>query len=144
MYQILLMPILAGISAQICKFFIRSNKLKFSAKAMMAYSGMPSGHSSIVISLATIVGLREGLHSPLFAITIVFAILTIRDAIGIRQYLGEHGKILNILVNDLKDDNVLEQKYPHLLERIGHTPMQVIAGSILGFLISLIGYTILN
>ena len=110
----------------------------------MAYSGMPSGHSAIVISLATIVGFQEGLHSPLFAITIVFAVLTIRDAIGIRQYLGEHGKILNILVNDLKNDDVLEQKYPHLLERIGHTPMQVIAGSVLGFLVSLIGYLILN
>lgn len=144
MYQIILLPVIAGIIAQICKFLINSNNLKINIKNLTAYSGMPSGHSAIVISLATIVGLVEGWDSSLFAISAILALVVIRDALGIRQYLGQHGKTLNILVKDLGDDNVLEQKYPHLLEKIGHTPAQVLAGSIIGFMISLLGFFLIN
>jgi acid phosphatase family membrane protein YuiD len=140
MYNILLLPLIAGILAQILKFFIASNKQKFSAKNLLAYSGMPSGHTAMVISLAVIIGLEDGWHSPVFSLAVVFAIIVIRDALGIRQYLGQHGKALNILVKDLKED--LDEKYPHQLERIGHTPMQVLAGGILGFAISVFGYFI--
>ena len=138
MYTILLMPLLAMIIAQICKFIFKSYKLKW--KNLFAYSGMPSGHSAIVISLVTIVGLELGWKSPLFAISFFIALLTIRDALGIRRYLGEHGKVLNVLVKDLKKDQVLDKKYPHLLEKIGHTPTQVLVGSIIGFLVSALGY----
>lgn len=144
MYQIILLPVISAIVAQAGKFFVKSNQLKPGFKNLAAYSGMPSGHSATVISLATIIGLKEGFHTSLFAISIVLAIIVIRDAIGIRQYLGQHGKILNILVKDLKDDDVLEQEYPHLLEKIGHTPAQVAVGSIIGFLISFIGFLLLN
>lgn len=136
----LLLPIISGLLAQIIKFLLEKNKLKLNFKNLLAYSGMPSGHSAMVVSLSTIVGLEIGVSSPLFAVSVILMIIVIRDAVGIRQYLGEHGKTLNILVNDLKDDNVLEKKYPHLLEKIGHTPSQVLAGSILGFLVSLIGF----
>ena len=105
---------------------------------------MPSGHSAIIISLATIIGLEEGFSSSLFAVSVVMAIIVIRDALGIRRYLGEHGKTLNILVKDLGNDNVLEAKYPHLLEHIGHTPLQVFIGSLMGLIISVIGYILLN
>ena len=142
-YEILILPIIAGLIAQISKFFIKDNQQKFSYKNIFAYSGMPSGHSAIVVSLATIIGLLEGIESPLFAISVILAIIVIRDAIGIRRYLGQHGQILNVLVKDLRDDNVLEENYPHLLEKIGHTPIQVFVGSIIGFVISIIGYFIL-
>jgi acid phosphatase family membrane protein YuiD len=98
----------------------------------------------MVISLATIIGLKEGFDSAIFAFSVVFAVIIIRDALGIRRYLGQHGRILNILVKDLKDDSVLDENYPHLLEKIGHTPAQVLVGAIIGFLTSLIGYLILN
>lgn len=143
-YHILILPLISGITAQIIKSLIRSNHTKFSIKSLVAYSGMPSGHSAIIISLATIIGLEEGFSSPLFAISVVLAIIIIRDALGIRRYLGEHGRILNVLVKDLENDNVLEKKYPHLLERIGHTPLQVIMGSLMGFTISVIGYLLLK
>jgi len=139
-YQILILPLLAGFLAQFIKFFIKSNKQKWDAKNLMAYSGMPSGHSAMVVSLASIIGLVEGFHSSLFAMSTILAIIVIRDALGIRRYLGQHGKTLNILVNDLKDDKVLDAKYPHLLEKIGHTPLQVLAGSLLGLVVSLAGY----
>ncbi|MCK5416460.1 divergent PAP2 family protein [Candidatus Parcubacteria bacterium] len=142
MLKILIIPFIAGLTAQIFKFAIRSNKLNVSLKNLTAYSGMPSGHSAIVISLTTIVGLELSFTDPLFAICMILALLTIRDAIGIRQYLGQHGKILNILIKDLGNDEVLDQKYPHLLERIGHTPLQVLAGSIIGLIVALTGFYI--
>ena len=144
MYQILLFPFLAGLIAQISKFFIKSNKLSVSWKNIWVYAGMPSGHTAITISLATIIVLKQGWQSPLFAVSAVIALLTIRDALGIRRYLGRHGKILNILVKDLKEDNMLDEKYPHLLESIGHTPVQILVGGLIGFLVSLLGYYLLN
>jgi len=143
-YHILIIPLLAGFLAQVAKLFIRSNGQKFSARNLVAYSGMPSGHSATIISLVTIVGLEEGLNSSLFAVCVVLAVIVIRDALGIRRYLGQHGHTLNVLVRDLKDDKVLQEKYPHLLERIGHTPAQVMVGSLIGFFVSILGYFLLN
>lgn len=139
-HTILFLPLTAGLIAQVIKFLIKSNKEKFNLKNLMVYSGMPSGHSAMVVALATILLLTEGLDSPLFAVSVVLAIIVIRDALGIRRYLGQHGAVLNELVKDLKDDSLLDDNYPRLLERIGHTPAQVIAGSLLGFFVSLIGY----
>jgi len=143
MYLVLILPIVATIIAQGLKFFIKTNNQKFELKRIFAYSGMPSGHSAMVVSLVTIIGLEYGLSSPLFAIVFILATIVIRDALGIRRYLGEHGKTLNILVKDLKDDNVLEERYPHLLEKIGHTPLQILAGSIIGVVVSFIGFILL-
>jgi uncharacterized protein len=143
-YHILFLPIIAGLAAQIIKFFIRSNHTKIRISNIAAYSGMPSGHSAMIISLAAIIGLEEGFSSSLFAISVILAIIVIRDALGIRRYLGEHGRVLNVLLKDLENDQVLEHKYPHLLERIGHTPLQVLAGSLLGLAVSVIGFYLLN
>lgn len=143
-YHILFAPLIAGLIAQIIKLLIKSNHQRFNFKNLAAYSGMPSGHSALIISLATIIALEEGIRSSLFSVSVILAIIVIRDALGIRKYLGQHGRILNILVKDLKDDNVLDEKYPHLLEKIGHTPAQVIAGSLIGVLTSLIFYFIAN
>jgi len=140
MYNILLFPIIAGLIAQIIKFFIKGNKTKFSLKNIAAYAGMPSGHTAIVISLATITGLELGPDSPIFAFSVIFAIIIIRDALGLRRYLGQHGKTLNRLVKDLGEDEMLDESYPHLLEKIGHTPLQVLAGSLIGFAVSILGY----
>lgn len=143
MYLILFAPIIAGAIAQAIKLVIRSNKQKFSFKNFLAYSGMPSGHSAMVVSLTTIIGLEHGIYSTLFAISLILAIVVIRDALGIRRYLGQHGKIINVLVKDLRDDQVLDEHYPHLLERIGHTPLQVVVGSVLGFAISVLMFVCL-
>jgi uncharacterized protein len=144
MYEILLLPLIAGVGiAQPLKFFIKSNHQSLKLKNIVAYSGMPSGHSAMVVSLSTILGLKLGLDDPLFAFSVIFAVIVIRDALGIRRYLGEHGRILNVLVKDLRDDDVLDEKYPTLIERIGHTPAQVLVGGLIGFLTSLIGYLIL-
>jgi len=144
MYEIILLPALAGLTAQLIKFFINSNNLKLSLTNLTAYSGMPSGHSAMMFSLTTIVGLNEGIDSALFAVTFILTVLIIRDAVGLRQYLGQHGKTLNLLVKDLDEDKMLDSTYPHLLEKIGHTPLQVLVGSLIGIAISLIGFYIMN
>ncbi len=143
-YMILLLPLFAGFLAQLIKFIIKSNKQEFNLKNILTYAGMPSGHSAMVISLSTIIGLELGLTSPIFAVSIVFALIVIRDALGIRRYLGQHGRMLNVLVKDLRDDKILDEDYPHLVEKIGHTPAQVMVGSIIGFLISIIGFFLLS
>ena len=142
MYTILLSPLIAGVIAQAIKFIIRSNKQKFSFKNMLAYSGMPSGHTAMVVSLTSIIGLVNGVDSPFFAISFVLAIIVIRDALGMRRYLGQHGRTLNILVRDLREDEMLDEQYPHLLERIGHTPLQVLVGGLIGLLVSYIMFLI--
>lgn len=139
MYLNIITPLIATALAQLIKqFTVKNHRFKF--KNFFAYSGMPSGHSSAVVSLATIIGLQEGIDSPVFAVSFVLTLLIITDAMGLRSYLGNHGKILNILVKDLDEDEFLDQKYPKLLEKIGHTPLQVLAGSILGFTVSYLSW----
>jgi len=140
MYIYLLSPLVAFIIAQGIKVFIRSLRHKITWKDVFAYSDMPSGHTAVVIALVVIVGLKLGLSSPIFATALVFAMIVIVDAVGLRNYLGQHGKTLNILVKDLKEDEFLDRSYPELLEHIGHTPLQVIIGTLIGAITSLIGY----
>jgi len=140
MYIYLLSPIIAFIIAQGLKIFIRSFQHKITWKDVFAYSDMPSGHTAVVIALVVILWLKLGLDSPIFATALVFAMIVIVDAIGLRNYLGQHGKTLNILVKDLKEDEFLDRSYPELLEHIGHTPLQVIIGTLIGAITSLIGY----
>ena len=144
MSNLIILPLLAALIAQTAKFFMQKNKLKFSFKNLVAYSGMPSSHVAMVVALAVIIGLQEGWDSPLFAFAFIFAVLITRDALGLRQYLGRHGKILNTLVKDLKEDELLDEKYPHLIEKIGHTPAQALMGGIIGVLTSVIGYYLLK
>ncbi|KKR13212.1 MAG: Acid phosphatase/vanadium-dependent haloperoxidase related protein [Candidatus Falkowbacteria bacterium GW2011_GWA2_39_24] len=59
---------------------------------------------------------------------------------GLRRYLGKHGKIINDLVEDLDEDKMLDRKYPELLEKLGHSSLQVLMGAIIGFVVSYLGY----
>jgi acid phosphatase family membrane protein YuiD len=124
--------------AQISKFFIKKNKLAWSFKNLVAYSGMPSSHAAVTISLSTIIGLRLGFDSAAFAIAALVTLLSLRDAVGIRQYIGKQGKVINELVEDLGDDAYIDDSYPLLKERVGHTPKQLLAGSIIGLAVACI------
>lgn len=139
-YLIILCPIIAFIIAQGTKVLIRSIKRKITFRDIFAYSDMPSGHSAVVSSLVAIIALSQGLNSSYFAIAFVFASIVIVDAIGLRNYLGQHGKTLNILVKDLHEDSFLDFSYPKLLEKIGHTPLQVLVGMVIGVATSFLGF----
>ena len=108
-------------------------KKRFSWSHLWGYGGMPSSHAALVASLATAVYLYEGV-SVAFGIAVVFALVIIRDALGLRSYLSEHSRILNKLIKDLPDEE--EYKYPHLEERIAHTSFQLFVGAILGIVIT--------
>jgi hypothetical protein len=142
MFIYLLTPIVAFTLAQGAKVLLRVRKHKLTWHDIFAYSDMPSGHTSVVVSLVTILGLKLGIDSPIFAAAFVFATIVIVDAIGLRNYLGQHGKTLNILVKDLKEDDFLDNTYPKLLEKIGHTPAQVLVGALVGILTSIISFLI--
>jgi hypothetical protein len=142
MYIYLLCPITAFIIAQGAKVAIRSFHHKLTWHDIVAYSDMPSGHTAVVSALVMILALKLGINSPLVAVAFVFAMIVIVDAIGLRNYLGQHGKTLNILVKDLKEDDFLDRSYPKQLEHIGHTPLQCLVGALVGAATSLIGWLI--
>ncbi|PKM91715.1 hypothetical protein CVU82_00715 [Candidatus Falkowbacteria bacterium HGW-Falkowbacteria-1] len=144
-YLILITPFVAVITAQALKIILnKKNKMKWKDFFALTYAGMPSGHSAFVISLVTIIGLVEGFDSGLFAMSLAFAVIVINDALKLRMYLGQQGGIINILVEDLSEDQFLDQKYPKMKERIGHTKIEVLAGSMLGIMIAISLYLLFS
>lgn len=130
--------------AQILKVFTGVFKLrKFSVTALLfGNGGMPSSHSASVTALAISCGLCYGFDSGFFAIAVMFAIIVMGDAAGVRRETGEQAKILNRITRDLFKHASPEEVNRNLKELVGHTPIQVLAGSSLGlvipFLMSLI------
>lgn len=102
---------------------------------------MPSSHSATVTALATAVGFHEGFGGPLFATALVMAIIVMYDATGVRLQAGRQAEVLNQIVIELPAEHPLADSRP-LRELLGHTPPQVIAGSLLGIITSSIGYVI--
>lgn len=94
--------------------------------------GMPSTHSATVSALALAVGLREGFGSSLFAVALVFALIIMYDAAGIRRAAGMHAKLLNQLMEELSQVVKLGPQRGPLKELLGHTYLEVLAGALLG------------
>jgi acid phosphatase family membrane protein YuiD len=136
MYIYILTPLVAFAVAQGTKMLLYSRKRRLTWHDLVAYSGMPSGHTAFVTSITAVLALRLGLDSPLVGCSFAYAVIVVSDALGLRNYLGEHGKTLNVLVKDLKDDDFLDKRYAKQTEKIGHTPTQVLAGAIVGFIVA--------
>lgn len=138
--KLVLIPLIAATLTQVIKFIIQGVKGEFRWSALQEYGGMPSAHTAFVISLDTVIWQQEGWASPAFAVAAIFSLLIIRDAIGLRQYLSEHGRILNMLIRELPAKE--ERKFPsHLVERMGHTPLQAFVGGCIGLIIGLLLYS---
>ena len=119
--------------AQVLKAIINAavNK-KFTFERLFGDGGMPSGHSATVTSLATITALSYGTDSFPFAVTAILAIIVCHDAMGVRQETGKQAVLINELVKSfsiLAENTLPEVK---LKEFVGHTPIQVLAGIVLG------------
>lgn len=135
--KLLVIPLIAGLCTQVIKFLLPVFQGQLRWTTLQDYGGMPSAHTAFVVSLTTIIGLNQGVSSAAFAISFIFAILIIRDAIGLRQFIGLHGKTLKMLIKELPDDE--EKKFPqHLAERLGHTPAQALVGGIIGLIMAII------
>lgn len=132
---VLWIAVSACLIAQVLKLvieLIRHGKVTF--RTLVETGGMPSAHSAFVTALAAGVGQTSGWESPEFAIATIFAIIVMYDAAGVRQAAGKQARILNQIVDEMFHD--AEFREDRLKELLGHTPVQVIAGCVLGVAIS--------
>ncbi|WP_096202558.1 divergent PAP2 family protein [Bacillus sp. FJAT-45350] len=129
--------------------FIATRKLEWSL--LTSTGGMPSSHSAAVTALSTGIALEEGLHSPLFAIAAIFGIIVMFDATGIRRHAGYHATVLNQLVTDFNKlvDEVKSwpekeetEKRQELKELLGHQPIEVFFGALLGIVLAFVLHAI--
>ena len=109
---------------------------KINFKRIIGAWGMPSSHSAIVIALATLIGKNLGVDSPIFAVTLIFAFIVMYDACGVRRAAGKQAKVLNEIVNTRGLSNLQVQE--KLQEALGHTPIQVFVGALIGLIAGLI------
>lgn len=126
--------IFACFMAQFLKMF--SGEKKFDLTRIITSGGMPSSHSSFVTCLSTMLGVKYGFNSDIFAIAAVFSFIIMYDASGVRQAVGKQATIINKLVEDWHNKKAIEQE--KLKELIGHTQKQVFFGAMLGIALGLI------
>jgi uncharacterized protein len=146
-------PILAALLgmliAQFVKIpihFLTSGEINW--KLMFSTGGMPSSHTSTIISLTTAIGLTSGFYSNEFAICVVVAAIVMHDATGVRRHAGYHAEILNKLLVDfnrlietIKDPNLKKtESREKLKELLGHQPAEVFFGAITGIIVGVLTY----
>lgn len=133
--EILLVSLFSCFFAQFLKVFTGKNKI-FELKRIATSGGMPSSHSSFVSCMSVMVGLKEGFHSSLFAICFVISLIIMYDASGVRLAVGKQAAILNQILDDIQNRKHIQNE--KLKELIGHTPVQVWGGALLGVIIGII------
>ena len=109
---------------------------KLNVKRIIGAGGMPSSHSAVVCSLSMLVGREYGFDSGIFAIALVMSFIVMYDAAGVRRASGKQARILNKILETPGMSTVEVQE--KLIEALGHTPIQVIVGAVIGFLIGFI------
>lgn len=130
-------PFLLWFGIQVFKLIYDLVKTKkFNFKRIMGAGGMPSSHSAVVTSLTTLVGKNIGVNSPVFAIALIFSFVVMYDACGVRRAAGKQAKVLNDIVNTPGLSNIQVQE--KLQEALGHTPVQVFVGALIGIIAGLI------
>ncbi len=136
--RILLTGAIAWATAQILKTIIHAivNK-SLDPRRLFGDGGMPSAHSATVTAITISAGIVEGFDSPIFAVALIFAFVVMHDAMGVRLETGKQAKVLNDLMDLFYTEGTPEQK---LKEFVGHTPMQVISGFILGIVVACISF----
>lgn len=133
--NVLWVSILSWFIAQVLKVIItvlKYKKLDFSR--LVGSGGMPSSHSSFVMALSVGIGKVIGFDTPMFAFSIVFAFVVMYDASGVRRAAGKQAKILNKIMDEMKHFQF--NLDGNLKELLGHTPIEVFAGAILGIVIA--------
>ena len=137
--SVVFLGVLSWFIAQLIKFIIEvSTHRKINWRRFFESGGMPSSHSAFVCSIAMGIGFREGFASSFFALAFMIAMVVMYDATGVRRETGKQAKLLNSILseNPLKlNAEVLQEK---LKEYVGHTPLQVVAGAILGICLALV------
>lgn len=102
---------------------------------MLGAGGMPSSHAAIVVALAMAIGFSQGFDTPLFAMASVFALVVMYDAAGVRRAAGVQARLLNRIVHELIEEGK-KPDYEVLKELLGHTPVEVFAGAVVGAMVA--------
>lgn len=140
----LIIAALAWFTAGVLKMFIELivNK-KLTVSRIIGAGGMPSSHTATVVALAIAVGNYQGVSSVAFAIAVIFAIVVVHDAVGVRFETGKQAKVLNTMMfeSDAFKDLDFEKQ---LKEYVGHTPLQALVGAIVGMIVAVVLINILK
>ena len=136
-FKFILVPISTWFFIQLFKLIYDLVKTrKFNFKRILGAGGMPSSHSAVVTSLATLVGKYEGTDTTQFAIALIFACVVMYDATGVRRAAGKQAKVLNKIIETPGLTKV--EMSEKLVEALGHTPIQVFVGAVIGVIVGLI------
>lgn len=133
--------IVAGILKVLIDLWV--NK-KLDWRRVVGSGGMPSQHTSTVVSLAIASGIYAGLSSSAFAVSCILAVIVMHDATGVRLETGKQAKVLNKMMENPIFANSGEEFERRLKEYVGHTPLQVLVGAIIGIIVSIIMANILK
>ena len=135
--RFLIAPLVAWTIAQTAKVIIYSvREHRLNLRVLAVTGGMPSSHSAIVMGMTTAVGKYAGVNSAAFAIALIFSFVVMYDAAGLRRAAGRQAAILNRLVEDLVNMRGVQEA--KLRELLGHTPVEVLVGAVLGVAAGLI------
>ena len=118
-------PFVAWLVAGSLKFLVNSARAGKPAFGLIGYGGLPSNHSAIVSSMAALIAFREGIGSPAFGVALTLAFIVILDASSLRKHVGRQAVAINALT-------ATSSGAPRLRERIGHTPLEIVAGIVVG------------
>lgn len=133
----LIPPLLAWTIAQVAKVAYTSiRERRLNLRVLAETGGMPSSHSAIVMGLTAGVGRINGFTSVAFAIALIFSIVVMYDAQGVRRAAGRQAAVLNRLVEDMVAMRGIHED--RLRELLGHTPVEVLVGAVLGFAVGLL------
>jgi len=140
-YIYLLVPFTSLVSAQIIKFIIESTKNKklMWGRLFNGSAGMPSSHTSFSFSLTVLLLLTQGETSPLFAISLIFSFIVAYDSMGVRLESGKQAEAINVIVDEMFS-NKPKITIARLKEQIGHKPLEVLVGMLLGTIVSIVWY----
>lgn len=133
--QALWAGLIAWALAQMIKVpyaFIREKRWDWSL--LLRAGGMPSSHAALVTAITHAIGLYFGFDDPLFAVAFMVTMVVVYDATGIRRQAGLHAALINAMIDDLASGNAL--KGEQLLEVLGHTPLEALAGVIMGIVVA--------
>jgi len=134
--DILWTAVLSWFIAQLIKFSIALfRNRKPDIYMFISTGGMPSSHTSFVAAMTTAIGVKEGFQSTAFAISAVVSIIVMTDAAGLRRAAGKQAAVINMIVESLENQNIQFDK--KLKELLGHTPVEVAAGVLLGVIVGL-------
>lgn len=129
--QVLIASMIAWALAQGLKVPIEfAQTREWNWALLLRAGGMPSSHSALVVSVAHAIGLFMGFDQPVFALAVVISMVVVYDATGIRRQAGIHASLINKMIEDLASGHPLKQE--QLMEVLGHTPLEALAGVLLG------------